>query len=81
MPKRAITAVRAILDFIYLSQYSLHDDETLGYMETALCTWHRTKSCFIILEVHEDLNIPKFHSLQHYIECIWFFGTIDNYNT
>jgi hypothetical protein len=81
MPKRAITAVRAVLDFIYLAQYTLHDDDTLGYMETALITWHRSKSCFVDLGAHEDLNIPKFHSLQHYIECIRFFGTTNNYNT
>jgi hypothetical protein len=80
MPKRAVIVVCAILDFIYLAQYTLHDDDTLGYMETALKTWHRNKSCFVNLGAHDDLNIPKFHSLQHYIECIRFFGTTDNYN-
>ena len=34
-----------------------------------------------MLGVHESLNIPKFHSLQHYVEAIRFFGTTDNYNT
>lgn len=81
MPNGALTAVCAILDFIYLAQYSLHDDATLSYMEDALNTWHKHKDCFIALEIREHLNIPKFHSLQHYIQSIRLFGTTDNYNT
>ncbi|KAJ3729805.1 hypothetical protein C8R42DRAFT_693593 [Lentinula raphanica] len=81
MPRDALTAVRAILDFIYLAQYSTHDEDTLSYMSDALQLWHEKKSSFIALGVHEDLNIPEFHSLQHYIEMIRFFGCTDNYNT
>lgn len=81
MPNAALTAVRAILDFIYLAQYSLHDDATLSYMEAALSTWHKHKHCFITLEVREHFNIPKLHSLLHYVQSIRFFGTTDNYNT
>jgi hypothetical protein len=81
MPKAAFTAVRAILDFIYLAQYSLHDDATLSYMEDALSTWHKHKNCFIALQVREHMNIPKLHSLLHYVQSIRFFGTTDNYNT
>lgn len=29
----------------------------------------------------QHLNIPKFHSLLHYIDSIKFFETTDNYNT
>ncbi|KAE9387633.1 hypothetical protein BT96DRAFT_837371, partial [Gymnopus androsaceus JB14] len=81
MPKRALTAVRAILDFIYLSQYTIHDDDTLSYMDNALKTWHKYKDSFIQTGVHKDLNIPKFHLLQHYVEAIRFLGATDNYNT
>ncbi|KAE9386873.1 hypothetical protein BT96DRAFT_960497 [Gymnopus androsaceus JB14] len=81
MPKRALTAVRAILDFIYLSQYTIHDDDTLSYMDDALKIWHKYKDSFIQTGVHKDLNIPKFHSLQHYVEAIRFLGATDNYNT
>ncbi|KAJ3964293.1 hypothetical protein EV361DRAFT_979394 [Lentinula raphanica] len=81
MPRDALTAVRAILDFIYLAQYSTHDDDTLSYMSDALDLWHAKKSSFIDVGVHDDLNIPKFHALQHYVEMIRFFGCTDNYNT
>ncbi|KAJ7814978.1 hypothetical protein B0H14DRAFT_2375667, partial [Mycena olivaceomarginata] len=36
---------------------------------------------FITATVHEDFNIPKFHSLLHYVDSIQYFGTTDNYNT
>ncbi|KAE9390999.1 hypothetical protein BT96DRAFT_959647 [Gymnopus androsaceus JB14] len=81
MGKILLGSVRAILDFIYLAQYSLHNEDTLRYMDDALNSWHQNKSCFIDLKVHEDLNIPKFHSLEHYVEAIRFLGTTDNYNT
>ncbi|KIY61623.1 hypothetical protein CYLTODRAFT_362602 [Cylindrobasidium torrendii FP15055 ss-10] len=31
--------------------------------------------------VREHINIPKFHSLQHYITSIRYFGTTNNFNT
>ena len=37
--EKGIQAVKAILDFIYLAQYSSHDNITLGYMEDALEEW------------------------------------------
>ncbi|KAJ3753363.1 hypothetical protein EV360DRAFT_87873 [Lentinula raphanica] len=81
MPRDALTAVRAILDFIYLTQYSTHDEDTLSYMSDALDLSHTKKSSFIDIGVHDDLNIPKFHALQHYVEMIRLFGCTDNYNT
>ena len=79
--KKGIRAIKAILDFIYLSQYRSHSSTTLGYMQDALNQFEANKSFFIETEIHEDLNIPKFHSLHHYIASIKLFGTTDNYNT
>ena len=78
---RGIVACRSLLHFIYLAQYPSHDEETLGYMEAELDTWHRYRAYFIDAGVREDFNIPKFHSLQHYIDSIRWLGTTDNYNT
>jgi hypothetical protein len=80
-PPQAIKAVKALLDFIFLSQYPTHDDQTLKYMKDALDSFHKNKRYFIEVKAHPTLNIPKFHSLVHYIESIQFFGTTDNYNT
>ncbi|KAJ7307753.1 hypothetical protein DFH08DRAFT_927418 [Mycena albidolilacea] len=65
-----IRACRSILDFIYLSQYSTHDD-----------VWNENRDFFISATVRDDFNIPKFHSLLHYVDSIEYFGTTDNYNT
>jgi hypothetical protein len=81
IPTDALHAAKAILDFIYLAQYSSHDDTTLGYMDAALKAFHDTRDVFVQTGARDDFNIPKFHSLLHYIESIKDFGTTDNYNT
>ncbi|KAG2050853.1 hypothetical protein BDR06DRAFT_891000 [Suillus hirtellus] len=50
-------------------------------MQKALEDFHQHKEVIINLGVRDDLDIPKFHSLQHYLENIKNFGTTDNYNT
>jgi hypothetical protein len=81
LPKKGLLAVKSILDFIYLAQYATHDKITLGYMEDALEMWEKNRSFFIQTGIRENFNIPKFHSLLHYVESIKLFGTTDNYNT
>jgi Plavaka transposase len=81
MPTQGIAAVTALLDFIYLAQYPAHDSETLGYLQDALDRFHNHREYFIKTGVRVDFNIPKFHSLLHYVEAIELFGTTDNYNT
>ncbi|KAJ7820515.1 hypothetical protein B0H14DRAFT_3147084 [Mycena olivaceomarginata] len=81
LPVKGIRACRAILDFIYLSQYTTHDDGTLASLRNALEVWHENRDFFITATVREDFNIPKFHSLLHYVDSIQYFGTTDNYNT
>ncbi|KIY61072.1 hypothetical protein CYLTODRAFT_363355 [Cylindrobasidium torrendii FP15055 ss-10] len=78
---RAVTACRAILDFVYLSQYATHDDDTLTYLTNALALWHANKDYFLQVGVRTDFDLPKLHSLEHYAEMITFFGTTNNYNT
>ncbi|KIK60703.1 hypothetical protein GYMLUDRAFT_167459, partial [Collybiopsis luxurians FD-317 M1] len=44
-------------------------------------TWNKNHDFFIQNGVQDNFNIPKFHSLQHYINSIHWLGTTDNYNT
>ena len=80
-PAQGIAAVTTLLDFIYLAQYPAHDSDTLQYLQEALDQFHKNREYFIITGIRKDFNIPKFHSLLHYIEAIKLFGTTDNYNT
>jgi hypothetical protein len=81
VPKKVLIVYRALLDFIYIAQYSSHDDVTLQYLEDALDAFHKHKNLLIRLGVRDHLDIPKIHSLLHYVESIHLFGTTDNYNT
>jgi hypothetical protein len=75
-------AVRAILNFIYLSQYSVHSTESLDALDRVLHQFHEEKEVFIKLGVRKHFNnIPKLHSLAHYRRSIILFGATDNYNT
>ncbi|KAG2033426.1 hypothetical protein BDR03DRAFT_935633 [Suillus americanus] len=81
VPRGVILAYHTLLDFIYLSQYPTHDDTTLEYMQQALKDFYHHKEVIINLGIRDDLDIPQFHSLQHYLENIRNFGMTDNYNT
>ena len=81
LPNEGILACRSLLDFIYLAQYPTHDEITLEYMEEALSTFQQNKHYSVDTGIQEHLNIPKFHSLCHYVDSIRTFGTTDNYNT
>lgn len=81
IPSDGIFAARALLDFILLAQYPSHDGRTLKYMQDALDTWHLKRDYFLQSGVRRDFNIPKFHSLLHYIPSIESQGTTDNVNT
>ena len=81
VPNDTLTCYRALLDFLYLVQYPSHDDDSLQYMEDTPTLFHNHKKVFILLGIGEHFNIPKFHSLLHYMDCIKMHGTTDNYNT
>ena len=81
IPNDVMLTFRALLDFIYLAQYPTHDDTTLKYMTDALELFHKHKDVLVELGIREHMNIPKLHSLLHYVDSIKNLGTTDNYNT
>ncbi|KAH9011763.1 hypothetical protein EDB85DRAFT_1878270, partial [Lactarius pseudohatsudake] len=80
-PARVIRTVRALLDFLYLTQLPSHTTETLLRLEESLAQFHNNKDVFVDLGVCEHFKIPKLHSLLHYKSSITLFGSTDNYNT
>jgi hypothetical protein len=78
---RVLKAVCAVVDFIYYAQYQSHTDITLARMQDALNAFHLHKDVFIDLRPGEGFNIPKLHSMLHYIESIRSLGSADGYNT
>jgi hypothetical protein len=80
-PARLLRAIRAIVDFVFLSQLPVHTSDSLRALKQALQLFHNNKSIFVDLGIHENFNIPKLHSCRHYVSSIKLFGTTDNYNT
>ena len=78
---RLVRAVRAVLDFLHIAQFPSQTDETLALLTESLSAFHDNKEIFKELGIRDSFNIPKFHSMQHYVESIRNFGTTDNYNT
>lgn len=80
-PVRLVRAVRGILDFLYLAQYTVHTTTTLDLLEDALERFHANKQVFVDLGIRDSWNIPKLHYLKHYRYLIERLGTPDNFNT
>ena len=50
-------------------------------MQYALNDFHSIKDAFINLRCRDHFNIPKLHSLRHYVKSIRNFGSLDGLNT
>ncbi|KAJ6481135.1 hypothetical protein C8R45DRAFT_831997 [Mycena sanguinolenta] len=78
---RVLTAVKALIDFIYFAQLQSHTGRTLDALQASLDTFHDYKDVFVEFGIREHFNIPKFHALQHYVDGIRRLGSADGYNT
>ncbi|KAI6156712.1 hypothetical protein BKA82DRAFT_4325524 [Pisolithus tinctorius] len=79
--KRVLAVTRSLLDFFYYTQLQQHMEKTLKAMQDSLDSFHDHKHVLVELEVREDFNIPKIHSLLHYVSSIRALGSADGYNT
>jgi len=78
---KVLTVARSLLDFIYYSQFQLHTSRTLERLENSLKMFHDNKQIFLELGIRKHFNIPKLHSIQHYVEAIQSLGSADGYNS
>jgi len=83
----AIYFVWAVIDFVILTQYYLHDEEILWYLEHALFWLNKLKNVFHHLwSEHSNtdvdhFNILKLHAMTHYASQIQKYDSVDNLNT
>ncbi|KAG1724981.1 hypothetical protein EDB19DRAFT_1897836 [Suillus lakei] len=78
---RVFQAVRAALNFIYYAQYQSHTDTTLAQMQDTLDEFHANKPIFVELGLRQHFNIPKVHSMCHYVQSIRSLGSADGFNS
>jgi len=81
VPAKVLAAARGLLDFIYYAQYQSHTTKTLQHMQEALDLFHANKDAFVDLDIREHFNIPKLHSMLHYIISIQNLGSVDGLNS
>ena len=81
VPSRFIPVARSLIDFIYLSQLQSHTSTTVKSLESCLKSFHQHKNIIIERKIRDHFNIPKLHSLLHYVNCIRSRGSADGYNT
>ena len=72
---------RSLLNFITYAQFQQHMDKTLMAMQDSLSLFHTHKHILMELKIHKHFNIPKIHSLVHYISSIQALSSADGYNT
>jgi hypothetical protein len=76
-----VRASRGILDFIYYAHFEQHSIASLNELEKALLMFHNNKHIFVDEGIRDDFNIPKLHSILHYITSIRSRGTADGFNS
>ena len=83
VPPKFLAAIRALLDFRYLSQMPRFDDNSLNRIEAALHAFHANKSAIIAAGGRqgskgplEHWEIPKLELLQHVVPSIRASGAI-----
>jgi len=76
-----LVMARSLLDFIYYARFQQHTDKTLAAMQESLNLFHACKDVLVELGIRDHFNVPKIHSLVHYVTSIRALGSADGYNT
>jgi len=61
--------------------FQQHMDKTLAAMQDSLNLFHAHKGILVELGIRDHFNVPKMHSLIHYVSAIQALGSADGYNT
>jgi hypothetical protein len=70
-----VQALRAFLEFCYIARRNIHDTNSLQELEDALERYHTYRKIFQECGVRPDgFNLPRQHSLIHYLQLIRAFG-------
>jgi hypothetical protein len=77
----ALHFIRAVCDLVTLAQYKCHDENTLGYISSALERMNILKEEFRPYRrtqgEDKNFNFPKWHALTHIIHDIRMYGALD----
>jgi hypothetical protein len=75
VPDEMVKAMRAFLDFCYIARRDMHDTHSLAALDDALQRFHHHREIFRASGVRaEGFNLPRQHSLIHYLKMIRAYG-------
>jgi hypothetical protein len=75
VPAEMIQAIQAFLDFCYIARRDILDTKSLDELEDVLKRYHLHRKIFQECGVRADgFNLPRQHSLIHYLQLIRDFG-------
>lgn len=69
-----VRTLRAFLEFCYIVRQDIQDTKTLAALEDALIRFHNYRVIFEESGVRSHFNLPRQHSLVHYVKLIRAFG-------
>jgi hypothetical protein len=70
-----VQTMRAFLEFCYIARRDIHDTHSLAALDDALQRFHHHREIFRTSGIRTDgFNLPRQHSLIHYVKLIRAFG-------
>jgi len=70
-----VQAIRAFLEFSYIARHDVHDTHSLTALKDALQRFHHHREIFCTSGIRTNgFNLPRQHSLNHYIKLTRAFG-------
>jgi hypothetical protein len=70
-----VEAIRSFLEFCYIARRDVHDTHTLAALDNALQRFHHAREIFRTSGIRRNgFNLPRQHSLIHYVKLIRAFG-------
>ncbi len=77
----ALYCAWTLMNFVMMTQYWLHDDESLRYMNNVIYRINVLKEVFEQFWHDENFNYLKFHVISHYMNFIWKYEDADDFDT
>ena len=70
-----VRCFRAFLEFCYIARQESHDEKSLRKLNDTLVRFHQYRKIFITTGVRCTFNLPRQHSMVHYLHLIRAFGS------
>jgi hypothetical protein len=70
-----VCSIRAVLEFCYIARQDVHNEKSIKKLNDALERFHHYRNIFVTTNIRPNgFNLPRQHSMVHYISLIRTFG-------